>query len=99
VLIRHLRSHQPTTDLLATLALEGQVGIATISRTEIVEGMREHERESTLRLLDSLISYPPLPQACPWFSGFRFSFLPAGRAQTPYQDIGQATTKGVRQFR
>ncbi len=58
VLIRHLRRHQPTTDLMATLAMEGQVGIATISRTEIIEGMREHERQGTLRLLNSLISYP-----------------------------------------
>jgi predicted nucleic acid-binding protein len=58
VLVRHLRRHQSTTELLAALALEGQVGIATISRTEIVEGMREHEREGTTRLLDSLIFYP-----------------------------------------
>lgn len=58
VLIRHLRRHQSTTDLLAALILEGQVGIATISRTEIIEGMREHEREKTLRLLDSMIAYP-----------------------------------------
>lgn len=58
VLIRHLRSHQPTTDLLSELALEGQLGIATISRVEIIEGMREHERERTLRLLDSLTCYP-----------------------------------------
>ncbi len=35
VLIRH----QPTTRLLATLVLDGQVGLATISRTELIEGM------------------------------------------------------------
>jgi predicted nucleic acid-binding protein len=58
VLVRHLRGHKPTTDLLSTLVLEGKVGIATISRTEIIEGMREHEREATLRLLDSLPAYP-----------------------------------------
>lgn len=58
VLIRHLRRHQPTTDLLSALVLEGRVGIATISRTEIIEGMREHEREPTMRLLDSLHPYP-----------------------------------------
>ena len=58
VLVRHLRRHKPTTDLLSTLVLEGKVGIATISRTEIIEGMREHEREATLRLLDSLPAYP-----------------------------------------
>ena len=58
VLIRHLRRHKPTTDLVSALILEGQVGIATISRTEIIEGMREHEREATMRLLDSLPAYP-----------------------------------------
>ncbi len=57
VLIRHLRRHQSTTDLLAALILEGEVGIATITRTEIIEGMREREREKTLRLLDSMIAY------------------------------------------
>jgi len=58
VLIRHLRRHQPTTELLTTLVVEGQVGMATISRMEIVQGMREHERYRTMRLLDSLICYP-----------------------------------------
>jgi predicted nucleic acid-binding protein len=38
--------------------MEGRVGIATISRVEISEGMREHEREGTMQLLDSLLSYP-----------------------------------------
>ena len=58
VLIRHLRRHRPTTDLMTALAMEGRLGIATISRTEIVEGMREHEQERTMRLLDSLACYP-----------------------------------------
>jgi hypothetical protein len=58
VLIRHLRRHQPTTDLLAALTLDGQLGIATISRTEIIEGMRDHERDKTRLLLDALMAYP-----------------------------------------
>ena len=58
VLIRHLRRHRPTTQLLSELALQGEMGIATISRVEIVEGMREHEREGTMRLLNSLIPFP-----------------------------------------
>jgi len=58
VLIRHLRRHEPTTQLLASLVAEGSLGIATITRTEILEGMREHERPATIRLLDSLVSYP-----------------------------------------
>ena len=58
VLIRHLRKHQPTVEMVARLALEGNVSIATITRTEIVEGMRDHEREKTLKLLDSLPAHP-----------------------------------------
>ena len=58
VLIRHLRRHGPSTDLLTSRALEGGLGVATISRLEIAEGMREHERTSTMLLLDSLTSYP-----------------------------------------
>ena len=56
-LIRHLRRHQPTTDLMTDLAMDGRLGIATITRTEIVQGMREHEREVTVRLLNSLDNY------------------------------------------
>lgn len=58
VLIRHLRRHRLTTELIKALALEGQLGIATISRTEIIEGMRDHERQPTMRLLESLHPWP-----------------------------------------
>ena len=57
VLIQHLRGHRPTTDLLARLALEGRLCIAAISRTEVIEGMRDHEREATLQFLDALTCY------------------------------------------
>lgn len=57
VLIQHLRGHRPTTDLLKRLALEGHLGIATISRTEVVLGMRAHGRKVTLNFLDSLSCY------------------------------------------
>lgn len=57
VLIQHLRGHKPTSTLLAKLALEGQLGIAAISRTEVIEGMRDHEQEVTLRFLDALTCY------------------------------------------
>lgn len=57
VLIQHLRGHQPTTALLARLALEGQLGIAAISRAEVLAGMRERERGATLRFLNALACY------------------------------------------
>jgi len=58
ILIQHLRGHVPTTTLLTRLALEGQLSIAAISRTEVLAGMRSHEGESTLRFLDALAGYP-----------------------------------------
>ncbi|MGC9393557.1 MAG: type II toxin-antitoxin system VapC family toxin [Anaerolineae bacterium] len=57
VLIQHLRGHQPTTALLTRLALDGQLGVAVISRMEVLAGMREHEREATLRFLNALACY------------------------------------------
>ena len=57
ILIRHLRRHQPTTDLMAALTLNGEVGISTITRIEMIQGMREHERNKTLELLNSLTPY------------------------------------------
>ncbi len=58
VLIQHLRGHEPTTSLLTRLALNGQLGLAAISRTEVLAGMRQHERDVTLRFLDALACYP-----------------------------------------
>lgn len=58
VLIAHLRGHPPTTELLTRLVLEGHLGIAAISRTEVIAGMRNHERERTLSFLDALVCYP-----------------------------------------
>ncbi|MGC9349767.1 MAG: type II toxin-antitoxin system VapC family toxin [Anaerolineae bacterium] len=57
VLIQHLRGHEPTTDLLTRLALDGQLGLAAISRTEVLAGMRDYEAESTLAFLDALACY------------------------------------------
>lgn len=58
VLIQHLRGHAATTDLLTRLSLDGTLGIAAISRTEIIAEMRDHEREATLRFLNALALYP-----------------------------------------
>ena len=58
VLIRQLRNYPPTVRLMESLVLDGNLSIATITRTEIVEGMRDHEREKTMRLLNSLPAHP-----------------------------------------
>ena len=54
ILIRHLRRHQPTSDLLAHLGREGSLAIASITRTELLQGVREQERATTLTLLNAL---------------------------------------------
>jgi len=75
VLIQHLRGHQPTTALLTRLALEGQLGIAAISRTEVLAGMRERERGATLRFLNALACYavdkPVADLAGEWLRRYR----------------------------
>jgi len=57
ILIRHFRRHQPTTDLMAALILDGEAGVSAITRIEMIQGMREHERNKTLELLNSLAPY------------------------------------------
>jgi predicted nucleic acid-binding protein len=54
IVIRHLRRHQPTSDLLAHLGREGSLAIASITRTELLQGVREQERATTLTLLNAL---------------------------------------------
>jgi predicted nucleic acid-binding protein len=54
ILIRHLRRHQPTLDLLADLGRQGGLAIASITRTELLQGVREQERARTQTLLNAL---------------------------------------------
>lgn len=58
ILIRHLRQRRGFTVLLERLAHEGELIIASFTRLEIIRGMRDHERERTMLLLDSLVTHP-----------------------------------------
>lgn len=58
IIIRHLRDQAGYRDLMAGLAQEGDMYIASFTRVEVVRGMRQHEREATFRLLDSLMTHP-----------------------------------------
>ncbi len=58
VLIRYLRGRPGYPRLLARLAEEGELWIASFTRLEVVRGMREHEHAATMALLDALNSYP-----------------------------------------
>ncbi len=40
------------------LAHEGDLIVASFTRLEVIRGMREHERERTMLLLNSLLTHP-----------------------------------------
>lgn len=54
VLILHLRERPEITALLTQRGKEGTLHISVATRTEILAGMRPHEEERTMELLDSL---------------------------------------------
>ncbi|MGQ9628199.1 MAG: PIN domain-containing protein [Anaerolineae bacterium] len=58
ILIRHFRNLPGYRALLQNLAEEGELFIASFSRVEVIRGMREHERQATFFLLDSLLTHP-----------------------------------------
>ncbi len=58
ILIRHLRNRPGYRTLMHRLAREGQLIIASFTRLEVIQGMREHEREATFALLDALQTHP-----------------------------------------
>ncbi|MFN3762012.1 MAG: type II toxin-antitoxin system VapC family toxin [Anaerolineae bacterium] len=58
ILIRHLRNRPGYRELLHRLAQEGQLIIASLTRLEVIQGMRDHEREATFALLDALQTHP-----------------------------------------
>jgi len=58
ILILHLRERPEITALLTQWGTEGALYISVATRTEIVAGMRPHEKERTLELLDSLENLP-----------------------------------------
>ena len=58
ILIRYLLKAPGYLDLLQQLDLAGELYISAMTRLEIVRGMREHERQRTLSLFDSLQTIP-----------------------------------------
>src|SRR5205807_4845401 len=58
VLIRHLRRYPGYETLFKNLNRAGSLYIATFTRVEIICGMRDHEREQTMTLLDAMLSQP-----------------------------------------
>jgi predicted nucleic acid-binding protein len=58
ILIRQLRDRPGFKVLLKHLTEEGDLIIASFTRLEIIRGMKDHERERTLLLLNSLVTHP-----------------------------------------
>src|SRR6266540_7506781 len=58
ILLRHIRTRERFLRLLVELGEEGDLYISAISRVEVLRGMRQHERERTFGLLDSLRTHP-----------------------------------------
>jgi predicted nucleic acid-binding protein len=58
VVIWHLRGHAAIVELVLILARRGRIGLSAITRAEVLLGMREPEREITVRFLDSCETLP-----------------------------------------
>jgi predicted nucleic acid-binding protein len=58
LVIWHLRGRASIVELVLALARKGRLGLSAITRAEILLGMREPERELTLRFLDSCETLP-----------------------------------------
>lgn len=56
ILIRHLRKRAGYPELIKRLGQTGDLYISAFTRVEVLRGMREHERERTIALLDSFIT-------------------------------------------
>lgn len=57
ILIRHLRNRRGYRELLHRLA-QGGNSSSLPYRLEVIQGMRDHEREATFALLDALQTHP-----------------------------------------
>ena len=53
ILIRFLRKYPGYREMIRGLETNGSVSIASITRIEVIQGMRDHERERTYELLDA----------------------------------------------
>lgn len=62
ILIRLLRNRPGYQALLERLSDEGQLYIAAFTRVEVIQGMREREREATFQLLNALLTHALGPQ-------------------------------------
>lgn len=60
--LRQLRGHQPTIQLLRQIGRSDRIAISAVTRVEVRAGMRVDERYATQRLLARFITYSVEPQ-------------------------------------
>lgn len=53
VVIWHLRGNEAVVQQLVDLSRRGRVGLSVITRAEVIQGMRESERDGTFLFLDA----------------------------------------------
>lgn len=58
ICIRHLRGREAVRDHLVWLSDQGQVWMSVLTRTELLRGMRDHERQRTMILLTTIPCLP-----------------------------------------
>lgn len=58
VVIWHLRGREPVVRLVLDLAERGRLALPAVVRAEVIQGMRDPEREATLGFLDACATLP-----------------------------------------
>lgn len=58
IVLRHLRGHQPTVQLLRVVGKHDRLGIAAITRVEVHAGMHPDEKYVTQKLLGRFVTIP-----------------------------------------
>ena len=58
VVIWHLRGDESVVLLVVALSRKGRIGLSVITRAEVIQAMREPEREGTFEFLDACETLP-----------------------------------------
>lgn len=58
VVIWHLRGDESVVRRVVALSRQGRIGLSVITRAEVIQGMREPEREGTFEFLDACQTLP-----------------------------------------
>ena len=79
LVIRHLRGHNPSVQLLRGISKAGRLCIATITRLEIYAGMHPHEQFATQKLLSRFVNLDLNRQIADQAGGYIYTSRQAGK--------------------